>query len=259
MANKEIIRPVIAIVGGSGTGKSSAIGRIVNEEGETISENLPPEKTIIWNTERQPIPAENARDFLNVDISTVGKWNSELDWLLKMSGDLSEEANAKLDAFFAKGTDKIDYRKYDYIVVESYTSFTEMLNAHLQNTVGGWNAYNEYAVRVKTMLDKLKNTGKYIFMLAITETKDEASGDNREFIAVHGKAMKFGKTEKEFVVVLYTDPQFDDETGFVDKVYLEHRMNRKNTAKAPTRMFPRKLPNDLKAVADYVDKFYGNT
>ena len=212
----------VALVGESGTGKSTAIA------------SLPPERTMIINTELKSLPFENYSDFKVNLAGTTKKINKVIDALATPEG----------------------IEKYDYVVLDSFTSASEIFNLYAEGVFRGYDQWKQYNAMIVQLVNKMKTLKQQVFFLAIPEQKDSAMGEYKWFIRVQGKALKYGWIEKEFAIVLYTIPQYDDESGEMDDVHLQFKSNRNNTAKSPLGMFEKGMTNDLLLVSERIRAFY---
>ena len=93
----------VLIVGNSGTGKSTSISK------------LPPEKTVILNTEMKALPMRNHDDFKVVDINTYKMLDNALRYYASDKGDA-----------------------FDYLVLDSFTSMTEIIDRYTTAIYDGY-------------------------------------------------------------------------------------------------------------------------
>jgi hypothetical protein len=211
--------PNIFIVGPSGTGKSSSL------------RNLPPDTTIILNTEQKALPFKGAGLFkLNVPIADT--------------------------ASFEKAFDKaIASKKSNITVLESFTSLTEQVYTELGRAYKGFDFWDMYKKEMMRILHKSKNTEKYVVMTGIDQVLEGAGGVEERFISVDGSLKK--KVEKEFVIVLFTDVVIN-EAGEPEYVFITNKQaGYENTpAKSPMGMLPKKMPNDLNEVIKLIEEYY---
>ncbi len=255
----EQIQVPVLIIGTSGTGKSSSVGIKRDDSGKIISHGLPANKTIILNTEHQPLPIENFGDFTNAYTVSWKKMENALDLLYKAGQPRSQEKTDALDAHFKANPSEVDFRKFDYVVFDSITSATEIISKYATNVYQGFEVWAQYNLMIQDLLTKLKALPQQVFVTSIPEVKDVGFGDTKQYARVKGKELKYGFIEKEFTIVLYTNPIYDDESGELTDVVFKHKSNKFDTTKAPPGMFVGKLPNDMKVVADKVKAFYART
>lgn len=224
------IRPTVAIIGESGTGKSSSL------------ENLPPDKTIILNAENKELPLSNFGKFKNIMVESYKKLDATLDALK------TEEYKAK----------------FDYVVLDSFTSTTEMVYTYSNKVYSGYEIWAMYNEMITALIKKIKVLPQQVFLIAIPEQKAESFGETKEFARVKGKELKYGFLEKELAIVLFTNPEYaleageDTEEGEMTEVYLDYKPNKRNSAKAPRKLFKGKITNDAMAISKAIDEFYGN-
>ena len=171
-------KPVILIVAPSGSGKSTSM------------RNLPPEKTVILNTERRPLPFKGFGKFKNINI---GKHKD----FLKAIEELKTE----------KG------KNYDYVVIDSMTSLLEIMDKYSRTVYSGYNIYSEYNNSVYDMLQNIKELPQQVIVTGIPEYLD---GDvPKAFLKTIGKVWKYS-LEKEFSIVLHMKLLEDDEGNIVE-------------------------------------------
>ena len=210
------MKPNIIIVGPSGSGKSSSI------------RNLQPERTAVINTERKQLPFRNAKDFMNVPIKSVAEFHAALD--KAMSSD-----------------------KVDTIIVESFTSLIEIIFREADVRYKGFDVWSYYNKEIDKILDKSKNSDKYVVFTAIDSVYDGDNGVEERYVAVDGNRWK-KRVEKEFVVCLFTDTRKTD-----NEVSYRFRTNTtgRDSAKSPMGMFDSlHIDNCLKTVIDKCEEYY---
>jgi len=225
-----MIKPTVGIIGESGTGKSS------------MFETLPPEKTIILNTENKELPMANFHEFKNIMITAYKKLDKTLDALAKE-----------------------DYvKRYDYVVLDSFTSLAEMVDKYCNIAFDGYEVWGQYNLLIADLVKKIKVLPQQVFIVAIPEQKAEAYGETKSYARVKGKELKYGFLEKELAIVLYTSPVYAEEDvpkeeieeGDMIDVLMSYKPNKKNSAKAPRGLFKTKPTNDALAISESIIKFY---
>jgi adenosyl cobinamide kinase/adenosyl cobinamide phosphate guanylyltransferase len=209
------------IVGESGSGKSSS------------ARNLPPEETVILNTERKFMPFKDFKKFKNIDVSSVKKFNQVVAELAKDDG------------------------KYKYVVVDSLTSLTEIVNKYTEVTFNGFESWKQYNSIIYDTLQALKALPQQVFITAIPEHLEKSLGELKGYARVKGKELKYGGIEKELSIVLWTNLVEDDD-GIVTDYLFDFKPNKHNTAKAPNELFTDKVPNDLLYVTNAIKEYYGD-
>jgi hypothetical protein len=210
------MKPNIIVVGKSGSGKSTSL------------RNLNPETTAVINTERKQLPFKGANKFQNVPVADLNTFNKTLDQ--------------------AMASDKIDV-----IVIESFTSLIEMIYREADVRFKGFDVWSFYNKEIDRILNKSKNTDKYIIFLAIDGAYDSGDGVEERYVAVDGNRWK-KRVEKEFVLSLFTDNHLSDEG-------MDHRFRTqslgKDSAKSPMGMFEELyVPNDLQLVIEQCEEYY---
>jgi GTPase SAR1 family protein len=211
----------VLIVGDSGTGKSTSVAK------------LPPSETVILNTEIKALPIQNHDDFKVVDINTYKTLDAALRYYASEKGD-----------------------KYKYLVLDSFTSMTEIIDRYTNAIYQGYDVWKNYNLLIYDIINRLKQMKQQVFVMGIPEQKAEGFNDFKKFLKVKGNELKYGAIEKEFAIVLYTSPIYDEESGEMEDVEFVYRPNKKNTAKAPMGLFNERPKNDLKFVSDRINEFY---
>ena len=210
------MKPNTILVGPSGSGKSSSL------------RNLNPSTTAILNTERKQLPFKNANEFMNVPIKTVAEFHAALDKAL--------------------ASDKIET-----VVIESFTSLIEIIFREADIRYKGFDVWSYYNKEIDKILDKSKNSDKYVVFTAIDGVYDGDNGVEERFVAVDGNRWK-KRVEKEFVIALFTDVRATDEG-----VQYRFRTNTtgRDSAKSPMGMFENlHIDNDLSIVINACKEYY---
>ena len=210
------MKPNIIIVGPSGSGKSTSLS------------SLNPKTTAVLNTERKQLPFKNAKEFMNVPIKSVSEFHSALDKAME--------------------SDKIKT-----IVVESFTSLIEIIFREADIRYKGFDVWSYYNKEIDKILDKSKNSDKYVIFTAIDGVYDGDNGVEERYVAVDGNRWK-KRVEKEFVIALFTDVHKSDEG-----VSYRFRTNTtgRDSAKRPMGMFEDlHIPNNLGKVVEACEEYY---
>tara|TARA_R110002167_G_scaffold245837_1_gene451247 strand:+ start:341 stop:976 length:636 start_codon:yes stop_codon:yes gene_type:complete len=210
------MKPNIIITGPSGSGKSSSM------------RNLDPKTTAILNTERKQLPFKNAKEFMNVPIKSVAEFHSALDKALS--------------------SDKVAT-----VIIESFTSLIEIIFREADIRYKGFDVWSYYNKEIDKILDKSKNSDKYVVFTAIDGVYDGDNGVEERYVAVDGNRWK-KRVEKEFVICLFTDVRATDEG-----VNYRFRTNTtgKDSAKSPMDMFKSlHIDNDLSTVIKECELYY---
>lgn len=211
--------PPIAVIGDSGSGKSSSI------------KNLDKTTTHIINIERKPLPFREASQFVNHKI-------------------VSSPNEFEL-ALGASGKDP----KCRTIVLESLHKYFEKLMELARNTKSGYEIFNLYNERINAILEDIKkhSANKQIVAFFMPDRVDDVqpSGAIKTVrrAAVQGKVWE-GKIEKEFTVVLWTDVKAATEPGKPNEYRFVTNNNGTFSAKSPPEMFSYYEPNCLKKIQD---------
>ena len=207
------------IIGESGSGKSSSF------------RNLPPEKTVILNTERKAMPFKGFSKFKNIDIGSVKAFNTVISELKKDE-------------------------KYEYVVIDSLTSLTELINKYTEITFNGFEIWKQYNSHIYDALQNIKSLPQQVFITAIPEYLEKSLGEMKGYARVKGKELKYGAIEKEFAIVMWTN-LIEDEDGLVVDYQLSYKPNKHDTSKAPSEMFTEDVPNDGMYIAEKIREYYG--
>lgn len=217
-----IVAPV-AIVGDSGEGKSTAI------------ESLPHDRTIVINTEDKPLPFEEYASF-----KVIKATNYKI---------LTKVFQQLLDPELGK--------KYDFVVIDSFTAIAEFIEKYVTHAFTGFEQWKQYNLILSEIVTKIKALPQQSFMIGLPEQKDMSFGETKNYIRIKGKELKYGWVEAQFAIVLYTNPIYDDDSGEMIDVEMIFKPNKKNTAKAPRNMFKERPKNDMLEIYKSIEKFYG--
>ena len=223
MSESRRITAPVCIVGDSGEGKSTSI------------ETLPPDRTLVVNTEDKPLPFEEYASFKVVRTTTY----------------------KKIMAILAQLADPEVGKKYDYVVIDSFTAIAEFIERYVTHMFNGFEQWKQYNLILSEIVNKCKALPQQVFMIALPEQKDMSFGETKSYVRVKGKELKYGWTEAQFAIVLYTCPVYDEESGEMVDVELMFRPNKKNTAKAPQGLFDKRPKNDMLFIDKRIQEFYG--
>lgn len=215
-------KPLVVVIGDSGTGKSSLL------------ETLPPERTVIINTENKPLPMRNFSKFKNFNIT---EWK-QLDAML------TQLLTAEMEA------------KYDYIILDSFTSVVEIINRYCEKVYTGFEVWGNYNSMITDVIIRMKKLPQQTFAIALPEQKAEQFGETKAYARIKGKELKYGFLEKEVAIVLFTSPVYDDDTGVMTDVFMDYQPNKRNSAKAPRGMFTERPTNDALLIANKIEEYY---
>ena len=213
------MKPNIFICGPSGTGKSTSM------------RNLPPERTVILNVEQKALPFRKGVEFkLNVPIDSIQLFKTAL-------------------------TKAIENPKIDIIVIESFTSLTELIYMKAKSLYDGFDVWDFYKNEIKKIMEMSKNTEKYIIFIGIDQYVEGEAGVEERFIAVDGSWKK--KVEKEFVIVIYSEAKEINDKQEYRFITNKQPGYNKLSAKSPMEMLPPIMENDIDMVLTKIDSYYG--
>lgn len=232
------IKAPVAIIGPSGTGKSSAI------------ESLPVKRTLVINTENKPLPFESYMDFKVVNATTYKKLQAVLNQCAAEEIEVNDGNGGKKKVPGGAS-------KYDYIVVDSFTAIVEFIEKYTDHQFSGYDQWKQYNIILRDIVGKLKNLPQQVFLIALPEQKEIGFGDVKEYIRVKGKELKYGWVEEQFAFVLFTNPVYDEETREMCDVELMFRPNELNSAKAPRGVFTERPKNDMMEIYKKIEAYYG--
>lgn len=220
---KQLYKPIIAVVGQSGSGKSTSL------------RSLDPARTLLIDMELKGFPFKGAEKFTVVSCASC-----------------SEAVKA-----FKEG---VTGGKYDTIVIESFTKYNE-LSLTQAATVTNNDGFKTYAMLERmtgAFLDSLKNTTATVIVTAIDEIVKIPAADLTESstrrIATKGRSWE-GKVEKEFVAVFFTQV-LKTKDGEMQYMF-QTNTDGITSAKTPMGMFNEKLiPNDMSFAIEKLNKYY---
>lgn len=247
------ICPVL-FYGVTGTGKSSSIGKIIDDDtNEVISLGLPPTKTLIINPEQQPLPISNFHEFHNIYVNSYKTMVTLLNLIIQVHETTDEDFVGKED-IVVEGLRLGDVRQLEFLVFDSLTSASEIIETYSRAKFSGWDVWTDYNTKITELLALMKQIPIQSFFSGIPETnKDDPNF--KKFFKVKGTERRWGGIEKEFVVVLSTHPLYND-IGEAENILFQYKSNKFNTAKSPGRMFKKGMTNDLFHVANAIREFY---
>ena len=213
-------KPIIGIVGGSGTGKSTSL------------RNLDPKTTIILDLERKGLPFKNTA-FTIKDCDTLAALDRELKAAM-------------------------DNKEVKVIVIESITKYFEMLLSQAQMMFKGFDVWSHYNRSIGNVLNRVKNDSAVIVFTAIDEIvkipTPEGTEQARRSVAVKGKEWE-GKVEKEFLVVFFTSVK-KTKDGAMEYQFMTNT-DGVCSAKSPMDMYAQQyIPNDLAAAIQQMETYY---
>jgi ABC-type dipeptide/oligopeptide/nickel transport system ATPase component len=215
-------KPLIAIVGHSGSGKSTSL------------RNLDPKTTYILDLERKGFPFRNANRFNIIPVENANAFPRMLAQVLK-------EDNCEI------------------VVVESFTKYVEQVNTLATNSFKGYDIWSFYNRTIRNMLDSIKNDKATIIFTAVDDivkipqiTGGESS---HRRVKVQGKVHE-GAVEKEFLMVLFTEVRKNEKTDEME-YFFQTNTDGITSAKTPMGMFDEQLiPNDIVTVLKKMEEYY---
>ena len=215
-------KPLIAIVGHSGSGKSTSL------------RNLDPKTTYILDLERKGFPFRNASRFNIVPVENANAFPRMLEKVLKEDD-------------------------CETVVVESFTKYVEQVNTLATNSFKGYDIWSFYNRTIRNMLDSIKNDKATIIFTAVDDivkipqiTGGESS---HRRVKVQGKVHE-GAIEKEFLMVLFTEVRKNEKTEEME-YFFQTNTDGVTSAKTPMGMFDEQLiPNDIVTVLEKAEEYY---
>jgi molybdopterin-guanine dinucleotide biosynthesis protein len=211
-------KPLIGIVGSSGTGKSTSL------------RNLPLNETIIIDLERKGFPFKEAKNFQTITATILPEIKQAIETATK---------NA------------------DIVVIESFTKYCEILIDVAQKQYKGFDIWNYYNKQIRDTLESLKNEKATVVVTAIDEIvkiMQPTGGEyNTRRIKVQGKVHE-GCIEKEFLLVLFTEVRREKDSI---EYCFQTNSDGITSAKTPMGMFSDMyIPNDLNTVINSMEEYY---
>ena len=215
-------KPLIAIVGHSGSGKSTSL------------RNLDPKTTYILDLERKGFPFRNASRFNIIPVENANAFPRMLEKVLKEDD-------------------------CETVVVESFTKYVEQVNTLATNSFKGYDIWSFYNRTIRNMLDSIKNDKATIIFTAVDDivkipqiTGGESS---HRRVKVQGKVHE-GAVEKEFLMVLFTEVRKNEKTEEME-YFFQTNTDGVTSAKTPMGMFDKQLiPNDIVTVLEKAEEYY---
>lgn len=231
--------PPIAIVGTSGSGKSSSL------------RNLPPKETLVFNIERKILPFKNSFGENNL-----------------MFGDDSSKGVIGIENMKRKIEDlKLGKLSPDitYAVIESFTKYSDEELKRARLTLKGWDIWTSYSEKVAKFIDLFKSIENvWVIVLARPELVKIPQVNGSETvkyrIGVHGKELEKREIESEFTLVLFTEVKQLDK-NVPPTYHFVTNNDGTHSAKTPAGMFDatkeRLVDNDVMLVIKRAKEFWG--
>lgn len=208
----------VLVIGKSGRGKTTAL------------RNLPAERTFLINTIGKPLP------FLG------GAAKYRIGTNMYVGSDA-----AAVQGQMRKASDN---HQFDYLVLDDaqYVMASELMQKAMVR------GYDKFLQMAKNFWDLLLLAGKLrgglkVFILC----HEEDTGDTRK-IKLYGKMLEEKlNVEGMSSITLFSDVEVKEQTR---SYFFETQSNGLTTAKSPMGMFPYRIRNDAKLVAERIDEYY---
>jgi len=217
------VKPIIVILGRSGTGKSTSI------------RNLDASRTAIINTEYKPLPFKDGSKFK-----------------LMAFLDNPEDIFTMLER--VKSNDEIDV-----LVIDSFTQWSNDLVAYCERTKKGFDRQNLYNSTIHDLFSTLKRIGKTVFIMCHEEIDTTSEGETIKQAKVEYKRKK-GIVEESAIAMLYSTILYDEDKANPRYVF-QVQPDPSNPAKSPQGMFEpgeKYIDNDLALVLEKSDAYYNS-
>ncbi len=210
--------PPVLLAGGTGTGKSSSLRNVPD-----------PSRVAVLNIERKVMPTRNAMQLKSVDITSY-----------KMLMQAMKQA--------------MESDEYDIIFIDSFTALADMLYRFCKSQFSGYEIWAQYNDLLYEFLQGIKHNKKPLFVTGIPETL-EVGFDQKQYIRVKGKEMRYGGVESNFAIVMFTDMIEDDDGNM--QFGLRTVPTTHNSSKSPDGMFPARIDNDVMTIINGIEAYYG--
>ena len=216
-----------AIIGLSGSGKSRSMI------------NLPEDKAIILNTEGKKLPFKKKFPSQRI-LENYQQLLGPAEGPEKDKGLLQSAINSPA---------------HDFIVLDSLTSWAELVLEHANATQEGWDVYKLYNSEIGRLLKVVKQQRKkMIFVLGIPDNVEGLNGLVEKRMKISGNVWK-GNIEKEFTIVFFTKTIKGEDHKV--NYHFETQTDTITSAKSPEGMFAEHLiPNDMLVAAQGIRDYY---
>lgn len=224
---------LIAIVGKSGTGKSTSIGEIP----ELNIKGLDPKKTVIINVAGKDLPFKG--------------WKNQYSGKISEGGNISNASNSQ---DIAKIISYVNESRPDikHIILDDgqYTMAFEFMARAKES---GYGKFADLGVNTTKLISTCKNVRddlEIYFMWHPEEDKETGF----KMKTVGAMIDSYLTLEGLFTIILYSDVSISAENKVKYSFVTNH--DGKYPARSPIGMFPDiKIPNDLGLVSEYIQKY----
>ena len=219
----------IAIIGKSGTGKSTSYGELP----EFKIKGLDPSKTVVINVANKDLPFRG--------------WKKKYQGAISEGGNYLASSNSNT---ITKAIRYIDEKRDDIenIVIDDgqYIMAFEFMSRAREK---GYDKFTDLGVNITSVVNAARVSNKKVFFLWHPEI-DEETGYKMK---TAGKMVdNYLTLEGLFSIVLYTDV-YKEEDQYKYRFVTNH--DDKFPAKSPVGMFPLYMVNDLGIVAEKIDEY----
>jgi|GEM_PF-1076041 hypothetical protein len=226
------------VVGNPSTGKT------------TSGRNFGPE-TFIINVERKALPfrLKGAHDY----------WLGYRPATPESKGRPAIPAMSSKDHMFFILEQLKASTKFKYVLIDSFSSFTDQILADCKLKFKGFDVWNNYNTIIYDFFQKLKELeNKFVFVIAHIEYLSDADGNMVTRTKAKGKEWE-GAVEKEVTCVLYSRAQRKEVGNGCDYQFVTNS-DGYLPGKTPMEMFDIDtelyVPNDLAEVVERYKKYY---
>ena len=221
---------LIAIVGQTGTGKSTSV------------ETLDPKETVIISIVDKPLPFRG--------------WKQNYTTGIQQGGNYAVTADTSKICSILKYVSK-DRPEIKQIIIDDaqYIMSTEFMNRALE---AGWQKFTDIGKHMWDVVNTAKSLREDIkvFVLSHDETVQENFAPKRKMKTI-GKMLDEKITlEGLFTIVLYTNVQKNKEKNELEYTFITQN-DGTTTAKSPRGMFAKlNIQNDLAEIVKTIDEYY---
>ena len=240
--------PKILVLADSGFGKSSSIGKNIDENRGIDIKGLNPENTYIVSVTSKPLPFKGSNALFPV--TSLDKIKDGKRVICKNAADVELVLTSLIGSPFIN------------IVIDDFNYL--MQNWYMANALAkGWDAPKQigfFMGKIFNAFELLDEAGKNVYVLAHGE--EVAQPDGRVYLKLKttGKMVdEYISPEGKFDVVLLGISQYDSALKKVTKQYLTNENEYYSSAKSAPGMFEDLLiPNDLGLVEEKINQYYNS-